>query len=220
MKKSLIILLSMLACAASFGQGTVQFGNRNGETITHIWWSPSYYPSPTGPGINDTPPGTTDYAAAGYSLIGASGLNGTFGAATTLAQLLAANGANQPENSLLPVGETTSFRTGQAAGNLVTITTTLSGIPKDSPVATFEVVVWDNSSGLYLTWNQASVAWLQGLILAGKSGTFNVENIGGDLHPIAPVTPIPTFAIGIPEPSTVALAILGCGALAILRRRK
>jgi hypothetical protein len=220
MKKSLFILLTMLACAATFGQGTVTFGNRNGDTITHIWWSPYYYPPPSGPGINDTPPGTTDYATAGYSLIGANGLNGTFGAATTLAQLLAANGANQPESSLLPVGETTSFRTGQAAGNLVTITTTLSGIPKGSPVATFEVVVWDNSSGLYSTWTLASIAWLNGMVLAGKSGTFNVENIGGDLTPFPPVTPIPTFAIGIPEPSTVALAILGGGALAILRRRK
>jgi hypothetical protein len=50
----------------------------------------------------------------------------------------------------------TTFRTGAAAGNVVPTTDVFTNIPDGAPVATFEMVVWDNSSGLYPTWRQAS----------------------------------------------------------------
>ena len=78
------------------------------------------------------------------------------------------------------MGQTTTFRTGTAAGNLASITVTLPGIPADSPVATLELAVWDNSSGFYPTWTEARIGWMSGMIIAGLSGTFNVYKIGGD----------------------------------------
>jgi len=189
----------------------------------HIW-APSYsgwgWISLVGSGSNDTPSGTTPYAACGLTLIGASGLTGTYGASTTFAQLLAANGANQPASSLVPSGQTTTFRTGAAAGLTVLITDTLLDIPKDSLAATLEVVAWDNSSGQFPTWTQASVAWMRGLIYCGMSGPFTVQNIGGDIN-TPPAFAYPSFNLYlVPEPSTFALAGLGAVAGLMLRRRR
>jgi hypothetical protein len=117
------------------------------------------------------------------------------------------------------MGQTTTFRTGARAGNLAEITVTLTGIPADSPAATMELAVWDNSSGYYPTWTEARPAWMSGLIIAGLSGTFNVFDIGGSTH-TPPGLVIPTFGIAVPEPATVTLALLGGASLLLFRRRK
>ena len=165
-----------------WGQGTVFLGNRLFNTsITHI-----YAPSTNddsfhliGNWTNDFPAGTVNYPLYGIDPIGAHGTGGNYGAATTFAQLLAAPGANQNFAALQTATPTTTFRTGAAAGNLVTVVATLPGVPVDAPVATVALVVWDNSSGLYPTWTQASSAYSAGLILASKTPSFNVYNIGG-----------------------------------------
>jgi hypothetical protein len=98
----------------------------------------------------------------------------------------------------------------------------------DAPQATLEMVAWDNSSGLYPTWSQASVAWLNDLIAAGTSGTWNQDKIGGAvnvppfmINSTDPTQRVRSFSIHlIPEPTTAALAGLGATALLILRRRK
>ena len=221
MKRMLLGIAVALATLNGFGQGTVFFYNRTALEISHVWGSPAYYLSLVGPGPNDSPSGTTDYAGAGMVLIGANGTGGVYGGATTFAQLLSANGANQPESSLVPMGQTTTFRTGAAAGNLFPITDILEGVPPDSPAATLEMVAWDNSSGLYPTWTQASVAWRSGVILAcGMSGAFTVYAIGGNVN-TPPSLPIPSFNLyPTPEPSTFALVGLGAAMLVIARRRK
>lgn len=222
--KKLIIAACAITCAVSvFAQGTVNFANRTALGINHVYGPSSSNPALilTGQGLADTPAGTVDYAGAGMALIGAGGLTGQYGATTTFAQLLAANGANAPEASLTPQGATTTFRTGTAAGNIANITATLAGITPDSATATFEMAAWDNSSGLYPTWTQASAAWKAGLIAAGVSGTFNVNAIGGSVN-TPPNFLIPSFNLsaGVPEPSTFALAGLGLAAMLVLRRRK
>jgi hypothetical protein len=58
-------------------------------------------------------------------------------------------------------------------------------IPADALAATFEIIVWDNSSGLYPTWVQASLGWQSGQIAAGHSSPFTVTAIGG-LTNVAP----------------------------------
>jgi len=79
-------------------------------------------------------------------MIGSSGVSGHYGAAATYAQLIGINtptAALAPESSLVPVGQTTTFRTGGALGQLVSITDTLSGTPPiaaDSSFASFEIV--------------------------------------------------------------------------------
>jgi len=221
MNRMLLGIAMALATHNGLGQGTVVFNNRTMLGISHVY-APGLDPgvSLVGPGPADSPLGTTDYPGAGMVPIGFYGTGGRYGAATTFAQLLAANGSNMPESSLTPQGQTTTFRTGAAAGNVVPITDTLENIPKDSPAATLEMVVWDNSSGLYSNWTQTSAAWMAGQVAAAKSGTFNVFAIGGDVN-VPPSIYIPSFNFYfIPEPSTFALLGLGAAMLVIARRRK
>jgi hypothetical protein len=103
-----------------------------------------------------------------------------------------------PEYSLVPsVTAPTSFRTGAAgAGTVVPTTDLFPGIPAGVSVGTFQMVVWDNSSGLYPTWSQASAAWADGLIVAGKSPTFVLTNLGsGSSYLVG----LQSFAWGYPE---------------------
>jgi len=92
------------------------------------------------------------------------------------------------------------------------------------------MVAWDNSSGRYSTWDQASAAWHEGLIAAGMSGEFQVSAIGGmfnvppNLNDMQDINSFNLYVIPetplIPEPATFALAGLGMGALLVLRRRE
>jgi hypothetical protein len=115
------LLLTLLPVRVSNAQGTIIFNNRIptgsgvGQT-THIWGpSSSANISLTGLGSNDSPSGTTAFgAASGMTLIGANGTGGKYGAATTFAQLIGAAGLNVPESSLMPLGQTTTFRIGTA----------------------------------------------------------------------------------------------------------
>jgi hypothetical protein len=220
MNKTVLGTSIIFAALNLFAQGTVMLLNRNALGTTHVWGSYQYI-SLVGFGSNDSPSGTTPYQGYGMTLIGANGTGGLYGAATTFAQLLAANGANAPESSLVPMGQTTTFHTGTSAGILAATTDTLVGITPDSPAATFELVAWDNSSGLYPTWTQASIAWKRGANGAfGKSGAFTVLNIGGSVN-TPPYMLIPSFnLIPTPEPAAITLGLLGGAMLMICRRRK
>jgi hypothetical protein len=221
MKAPIIAALTVTCAVGVFAQGTVVFNNRVlGTVVTHVYGDDNHDYEIRGNGPLDTPAGSTSYA--GLTLIGANGFSGKYGAATTFAQLLAANGANQPEGSLLPAAGVTTFRTGAASGFVVPITATLAGVPADSPVATLQMVAWDNSSGLYPTWTEASVAWRAGFIHAGTSEPFNVNAIGGQMNADPILTNLTSFNIAyggpiIPEPSTFAL--IGLGFTVLLFRR-
>jgi hypothetical protein len=219
MKKLALITLALTCAAGAFAQGTVIFNNRIvGTVLTHVYGPLAGSPTShkIGNGTADTNPGATDWT--GYTLVGTTG---GLGAATTFSQLLAANGANTPENQLLPSIPTTTFRTGGAAGNIVGVTATLGNVPLDAANATVEMVAWDNSSGLYSTWAQASVAWLGGLIAAGNSGPLNVAAIGGVQNSAPSLNGLQSFNLYfIPEPTSFALAGLGAAAMLIFRRRK
>jgi len=218
MKKVIVTALAMSCAVGVFAQGTVVFNNRVAGGTTHVYGGG--LSQTQGSGAADNPAGSTSYA--GLTLIGANGVSGLYGAGTTFAQLLAANGAGVPESSLLPAAGITTFRTGAAAGNIVQTTATLAGVPLDATAATLQMVAWDNSSGLYPTWTQASAAWAAGLIQAGRSATFTVNNIGGKFNTPPNIEPgLTSFNIfPIPEPTSFALAGLGAAALLIFRRRK
>jgi hypothetical protein len=231
MKKLIVTAVLMSLADGAFGQGTVLFYNRLLDVRTHVYAPlPSNpYLSQIGNGSDDIPAGTTIWAP--FTAIGANGRNLQYGAATTSAQLLGAPGYNAPESGLIPGSLITTFRTGAGAGNTdpsIAIITTFNNIPPDSFEATLEMVAWDNSSGLYPTWTQASLGWHLGLIAAGTSGTWNQDIIGGTIHvpphminSADPSQHVQSFNLYfVPEPTTAALAALSVVALLISRRRK
>jgi len=220
MKSLIFATLFILSAIDGFAQGTVIFNNRLGAT-SHVWASPANSPYLTGASSNDNPSGPVVFPA-GSILIGANGTGGRWGAATTLAQLLAAPGSNAAETSLLPSSSPpTSFRTGAAAGNVAATTATLTGVPLDAPVATLEMAVWDNTSGLYPTWAQASVALGNFLIFGGRSAPFIVNSIGGQGNPAPTLDNLRSFNIvESPEPSSLALSLMAALGLIALRRLK
>jgi hypothetical protein len=159
-----------------------------------------------------------------YVLIGTGG---TPAGSNYLAQLLGAPGFGQNESSLLPGRGVTSFRSGAGAGTVAPTTATFDNIAQNAAAATLEMVAWDNSSGLYPTWAQASVAWAQNLIAAGRSGTWNQDALGGTspapnmVNTVDPSQHVQSFSISIiPEPASAALLGLGAAAMLIFRRRK
>ena|SRR6267378_698447 len=108
--KKLVLTGLALTCAVSvFAQGTVIFNNRVvGTVVTHVYLPRASSPSTSrvGNGSNDTPAETTDWT--GWTALAGS---------AWFAQLLAANGANQAESSLIAAASpATTFRTGTAAG--------------------------------------------------------------------------------------------------------
>jgi hypothetical protein len=222
MKKLLLYLITLTSAASVFAQGTVILNNNvPGVGTTHVWSGPVYL---TGNSFNDIPPGSTPYAASGCILIGTVG---GMTASTAFATLIGAPGSNVPESLMVPsISPPTTFRSGSGSGFVVARTDTFSNILPDAPVATFELVAWDNASGLYPTWAQASVAAAFGLIYGGHSAPFVIQSIGGNANfsPVI-VSSIPgqglqSFSITIPEPTTVALAGLGAAALLVFRRGK
>lgn len=148
-----------------------------------------------------------------------------------LAQLYAAAGSGVAEASLLPVGSTVYFRGGINAGFV-----TISGVgPSGSDVnpvvnlftaaqgaansaATVQLRAWETARGA--TWEAAGGF---GAAHVGESAILAIGTTGGYGSP--PTTPpdltgLQGFSLRpVPEPSTIALGLLGAAAL-LIRRRK
>jgi len=218
MKKLILAAITLTSAASVFAQGTVVFNNRiAGTGIIHIYGGAG---ATSGNGPTDLPAGTNNWS--GFLLIGTTG---GLGASTTFAQLLGAQGAGAPESSLLPSSSPpTTFRTGAGAGFVAGTTGTFNNIQPDAAAGSFELAVWDNSSGLYPTWTQASSAVAAGTIFGGRSAEFSLTSIGGTTFTppniVGPGSTLTSFSIPVPEPTTVALAGLSAAALLIFRRRK
>lgn len=112
-------------------------------------------------------------------------------------------------DSLTAVGPVLDFRTGAAAGY---ITSTAITIPGVTGTVFAQLRAWEAARGATY---EAAFGTLAGY---GSSDPVQVDLT---LPPAAPadMAGLQSFALIIPEPSTVALVLLGLGALA-LRRRK
>lgn len=121
------------------------------------------------------------------------------------------------EGSLTAVGDpVVGFRSGAAAGYWSVISKTVNGVAGGSPAA-MQVRVWDAQ---YASYDAAVAAGGK----AGKSGVFTTATGGGGTPPGPPLPMIGLTAFSvagtvIPEPSTIALGMLGAAAL-MFRRRK
>jgi hypothetical protein len=221
---ALVALALTVSVREANGQGTIYFNNRiSGAAVNqtgHIWGPSTNNPDLAliGSGSNDNPSGTTPFgSASGMALIGAGGSGGQYGYTTTFAQLIGAVGQNMPESALVPLAGVTTFRTGSSLGGVAAITSTFTNNPAsvDAAWATVEIVAWDNSSGRYPTWTQASAAWNNNYIAAGHSAPFNVANIGGTTNAAPFLTsagqPINglSFNLSVLAPKAVTLSATG-----------
>ncbi len=209
MKKILTIAALAGLTLSTFGQGLVQFNNRNTTStpvVDATIWS-----------------GTTNAATGGVLLNGTdtSFRAALIGGATTGT---AASAASAGTLSLLASPATSAtfvtFRTGAAAGYLGVSTdnTRDSGLAYGS-TGLFQVVAWQ---GTETTWAAAYADWKNGLIKAGWSNPLTLATTlnATDLN-VTPLAGLQSFAITqVPEPSTFALAGMGVAALMIFRRRK
>lgn len=189
----------MLTSAAAFAQGTVVFNNRVGTTVDFK--------------IGMSAPGTT---TPHTSLLEGTGFSAQIWAGLTA-------------SALAPAAPVTPFRTGAAAGYVVGVTSTLTGVPGDAPSAFVQIRAWDNRGGTVNSWADA-IAQDPGqlLIARGMSDVRTVNNIGGTFNTPPNLTAFhlgataaPLFNISVvPEPSTIALALLGGAALLFRFRKK
>jgi len=202
MKKLLFCSAIILSTFSVLAQGTVVFANRvAGTLVTRVYFGPqTYYGSQTGNGPADYPVGTTDWT--GFTPLEGSGF---------MAALRAAPGSGVPVSNLLFSSDTTTFRTGAAAGYVNAVTATLPNVSLDAAVATIQMFVWDNSSGNYSSPSAALAAFQSGTIVGGFSNPFNVQAIGGQFNVPPYLVGLQSFSlVTIPEPSAVALLALGC----------
>lgn len=123
-----------------------------------------------------------------------------------------------PEANLVQIGAFTGI-VGQPGfffgGNRTTPTNTAAGTQ-----ATFQARAWSAAFATY----EAAIGSNDPNQFAGKSVVFNSQTGGGGSPPgppfnLAPVIPV-VSVLQVPEPSVIALGLLGLGSLLLIRRRK
>jgi hypothetical protein len=135
------------------------------------------------------------------------------------AQLYWAPGPGAPESSLTPVGSPVNFTTGGAAGFVGPVVVVMPGAPPGSTV-TVQMRAWNISAGLTY---EIALATLGGW--TGYSYPINVNHLGGPDPgggpdwPPAPLVGLRGFYvyIPIPEPTSLALGVLGAAILLLSR---
>jgi hypothetical protein len=145
-----------------------------------------------------------------------SNMDGSFAAGVTVGLYYSSDtGSDLDTLSLLA---TTSTQAGALAGVFNGGTQTIGSLAPTTPVLV-EVRAWDNGAASY------EEALALGTGNAGRSGALSLINLGGGGLPTPSLTTqgqLKGFALSpVPEPSTIALGILGgLGAMVLLRRRK
>jgi len=122
-------------------------------------------------------------------------------AGTTSASALTTNGVG---------GTTTPFQSGAGAGYFLGGARTIEGFAAAS-VITVQVRAWATSAG---------ANWESAVLGRGESNLIQVT-LGGGALPPANLVGLQGFnVIAVPEPSSIALGLLGLGAIVLFRRRK
>lgn len=131
---------------------------------------------------------------------------------------LMAGPAGSSEGSLTPLTPTTGVNTvapGRIANAIVTVTQVAPGA-----TGSFQILAFSSSFASY----DAAVASGNPSAFVGKSEVFQSATSGSASPPPTPVSlagRYAGFAVNpVPEPSTIALGILGAGSLLFLRRKK
>jgi hypothetical protein len=151
----------------------------------------------------------SNFVGPGGSIVNAQvfGTDGTTGLAGSNFQAILYAGPDA--GSLAPIGASAAFFTGAGAGYFSGGSRTIGTVAPGAS-AFVQVRAWDTTSGA--TWDTATVR--------GSSTVFSVGTGGGGTPPAPPsnLVGLTSFSL-VPEPSTIALGVLGAAAL-LLRRRK
>lgn len=203
MKKTIVALSTLLTAAFAFGQGQVNFNNRVTVSPLGTVNAPIYGPQVDNP-LESLRGNDENYTGARLD-----------GAAYT-AELWAAP-AGSSEDQLVFVAAT-DFRTGNAAGYLNATTVTVPNVAGGAE-AVFQVRAYDNMGGTLTSW--AEVVGRTD-VAQGTSAMFSPGfPLGGGTVQPPNLASLESFNLYIvPEPSTIALGVLGVGALILFRRRR
>jgi len=198
LKKLTLILAAVTACASLFGQGAVNFNTQVIGTAARVY------------DLGVVGAGTTNGALIGLN----------FGA-----QLYGVAGDTADDGTLRPIGTRVNFRGGIQAGYVMVTGNNKWGeainpavkvpgtVDQDgSRNATLQLRAWDSSFETY-----------ELALPTGKTGKSNLIKVNTAFPPNTPpnLAGLTGFSLTIvPEPSTIALSVLGVGALLALRRRK
>jgi hypothetical protein len=232
MKRNLLVAALLTATVGAFGQGTITFNNRATAGTPSPVVSPVFGLDPACPtcekqgnpvstwngsdGPTPAPTGTQTYGGAPLAGTGYT------------AALWGVN-VNSPDSALTdPAAQpisVTPFRFSSSVQNIKGFWTGTSpgvpGVPGGSAErAKFIVRAWDNRGGTITSWSQVLA---DPTIPHGESLIFTVNQQLG----LSPSIPSPNLSgfqsfqlFVVPEPSVIALGVLGAGCLFLLRRRK
>jgi hypothetical protein len=193
MKKLLLIsALAAVASLSAYGQGSVNFANNSATRVI----------------LRDST-GATTFVPVG-TRFSAELVFAPDGTATDVFQTAATR-----------VGATASF--SPVAGQFSAGGRTAAGVVPPGGFGLFQIRVWETGTGNAVDYNSAV---LSGVGFAGQSGILRVDT--GDPTTTPPGTAASLITAGlasftvspVPEPSTIALGLLGVGTLLMLRRRK
>jgi hypothetical protein len=226
MQKSLTVITLLAGAVGVYAQGQLNWSdyvNAGADSFDITVWSPQVATPGTqlfGDGPSDVPAGTqTGYTGTplGGSAVG-SGPTGYGNGNNYSIALYAANGAGQPASALTAVtGASTTFSASGYAGSWDSaggVVVTVGQVPVGG-TGTFQLQAWYNGGGT-LTYAQAVAAGDP----AGSSALTDIT-LGSAIAAPVSLNPITSFSItSVPEPSTIALGVIGASTFLMRLRRK
>jgi len=215
--KKILTALGIVVCAASvFAQGQMVFNTRVTGTIV----VPVYMPQ-----LADPLQEVHGQSAAGFP-VGTTVYTGGVLPATSGARFTAqlfGGPLGTDDAALAPMLPTTTFRTATSLAGFVNPPATVALLDSVAPntSARMQMRVWDNQGGTVTSWADAVRIAAGGNLLIGDSLSFDTPVLGGGSTPPANLIGLTSFNLHfVPEPSVIALGVLGVGALVLFRRRK
>jgi len=215
MKKTLTGVVALLAGAVvAHSQGTVSFlsyGNNSHGNYVYVTFNGTKIGGAAG-----TPQSTAsaDVANGNDWSVALLGNVGSGDAANTLTEGTL-NGTTSPAVVTMANGN----NDGVAGTWYSSAAVNIPGTTGPGQAATIQLVAWWNDNGTYSSWTSSPDV--------GYSSTANVTSTGGSAPgsppvtaPALPIAELGNIPIATPEPSTVALGVMGASAFLLRLRRK
>ena len=246
MKKTLTIITLLAGAVGVYSQGTINFQDYTASFCITIWSPQTDNPGfqQTGQGANDIPAGATVYsgvpiggAATGtapyfyadgndytVALWAAAGLNVALAPANQLATATMSNHGGTGVANIVDNASGLGSAGSWAGSQTVTVPGSIGG---STGTASVQLAAWFNAGGTITSYAAALAAGDPN----GLSPSANLTGLGGAPNSTTiPATPVdlPSGPVGLqsfslttfPEPSTIALGVIGASAFLMRLRRK